>query len=186
MMDFVRRLAPSREGDITRAVAVLPSRFSSESPLRATTGEARPAQRDTVTDVQPLQGALGSEQTRSETEEATPLARPLSHLHREAPDIGVDDARAFQDRHGANFERAKPVRPETLAAPRATLPLSQAILAQRSLQPKDDSQVVHVTIGRIDVVASTAPAPAVRRRPTPREPKVTLADYLRGSDGNRR
>lgn len=34
-MDFLRRLAPLPEGDTTRAVAALPSRFASESPLRA-------------------------------------------------------------------------------------------------------------------------------------------------------
>ena len=31
MMDFLRRLAPPRETDASRAVAVLPSRFASES-----------------------------------------------------------------------------------------------------------------------------------------------------------
>jgi hypothetical protein len=65
------------------------------------------------------------------------------------------------------------------------LPLSQSILAQRTLQSRDDSQVVHVTIGRIDVVANTAPAPAVGRGPTPRQRTATLADYLRGG-GSRR
>jgi hypothetical protein len=60
------------------------------------------------------------------------------------------------------------------------------MLAQRTLLSRDDSQVVHVTIGRIDVIAHTAPAPAVRRSPTPRQGTVTLADYLRGEDGSRR
>ena len=41
MMDFLRSLAPSREIDPTRAVAVLPSRFASETPLRAIGGQAR-------------------------------------------------------------------------------------------------------------------------------------------------
>ena len=35
MMDFLRRLALPREGDTTRAVAALPSRFARESPLRS-------------------------------------------------------------------------------------------------------------------------------------------------------
>jgi len=77
----------------------------------------------------------------------------------------------------------------SVAAPaaqtRVSPPLSQSILEQRTLQSRDDSQVVHVSIGRIDVVANTAPAPAVRRSPTPRQ-TVTLADYLRGGDGSRR
>ncbi|MBI3529346.1 MAG: hypothetical protein HY067_15430 [Betaproteobacteria bacterium] len=35
MMDFLRRLAPPREGDRARAVAVLPSRFAGDAPLRS-------------------------------------------------------------------------------------------------------------------------------------------------------
>ena len=78
---------------------------------------------------------------------------------------------------------------QVVTAPRAqarvALPLSQAILAQRTLQSRDNSQVVHVTIGRIDVVANMAPAAAPRRGPTPRQPTVTLADYLHGGHGGR-
>jgi hypothetical protein len=66
------------------------------------------------------------------------------------------------------------------------LPLSESILAQRTLQSRDENHVVHVTIGRIDVVANTAPSPAVRRSPTPRQATVTLADYLRGGNESRR
>ena len=44
MMDFLRRLAPRRETDVTRAFAVLPSRFAGETPLRATVAQVRPAQ----------------------------------------------------------------------------------------------------------------------------------------------
>ncbi|HJW11512.1 MAG TPA: hypothetical protein VJ598_06990, partial [Albitalea sp.] len=39
-MDFLRRLAPPRDGDRSRAVAVLPSRFASELPLRSVTSES--------------------------------------------------------------------------------------------------------------------------------------------------
>lgn len=228
-MDFLRRLAPPRETDATRAVAVLPSRFASESPLRATISQARPAQRPDdetslsldatspltatialaaqrhpVTGVQPSQAAprpLDIEPTRRDNGKAT---SPI-HAPAEAPDIDVADPRALQDRQGANSGRARPAGPELqgLAAaldarhglqgvaapparPRVELPLSQAILAERTLQFRDDSQVVHVTIGRIDVVANAAPAPAVRRSPTPRQATVTLADYLRGGNGGRR
>lgn len=238
MMDFLRRLAPPRETDATRAVAVLPSRFASESPLRATIGQARPAQhlaedeaslsldatsppaatsplaaqRHPVTGVQPSQAAprpLGVESTRRDNGKAT----SPTHAPAKAPDIDVAHPRALQDRQGANPERARPAGPELLgpttaleashgtqgvaaapaqprvpppARPRVALPLSESILAQRTLQSRDDGQVVHVTIGRIDVVANTAPAPAVRRSPTPRQPTVTLADYLRGGNGTRR
>ncbi|UUZ68716.1 hypothetical protein LP416_01880 [Polaromonas sp. P2-4] len=112
----------------------------------------------------------------------------------EATAIAAADSSAFQHRRGENWEHAKPagLQPQgltgTSAQARMALPLSQAaqaVLAQRTLASRDESQVVHVTIGRIDVVANTAPAPAPRRSPTPRQGTVTLADYLRGSHGGR-
>ena len=229
MMDFLRRLAPRRESDATQAVALLPSRFANESPLRAMLGQARPAQRldedeaslsfDTseppaatntseaqdrpVTGVQPAHATprpLGIEPTHRDNGKAA----SSTHAPAEAPHIPGADPRASQHRQGV-ADRARPTSPELhdlvapLAAspglqavtapptqPHVTLPLSQAALAQRTLQSRDDGQVVHVTIGRIDVVASTAPAPVARRNPTPREPTVTLSDYLRGSNGSRR
>ena len=241
MMDFLRRLAPRRETDVTRAFAVLPARFASENPLQATLGQGRPAQHpdddeaslspdaalppaanDTLAaqphrapNFQPFQTTprpFASEPTRRDNGKATsPIhaatnekATSLPFAPAEAPGIHVVNPRVVQDRHGANLERAKPASPErqdraaalatspglqVVAAPltqaRVTLPLSQAILAQRTPQSRDNSQVVHVTIGRIDVVANTAPAPAARRSPAPRQGTVTLADYLRGSHGGR-
>ena len=240
MMDFLRRLAPPRETDATRAVAVLASRFASQSPLQATMAQGRPAQRpdddeaslppdaalpaaanDTlaqrppVTSVQPSQAAprpfardpprrVDGKATSPIHAAATEKATSPPFAPAEAPGIHVVNPRVVQDRHGANLERAKPASPErqdraaalaaspglqVVAAPpaqaRVTLPLSQAILAQRMLQSRDNSQVVHVTIGRIDVVANTAPAAAPRRSPTPRQPTVTLADYLHGSHEGR-
>ena len=229
MMDFLRRLAPPRETDVTRAFAVLPSRFASDNPLQATIAQASPAQhpdddeaplshdaasppaandtlaaqRHRVSSVQPSQATprpLAGEPTRRDNENATSPA----YAPAEAPRIHGADLRAFQHRHGENPERdrqAGPERQSLAAMPAATyilqnvtappaqarvaLPLSEAILSQRTLQSRDDSQVVHVTIGRIDVVANTAPAPAVRRSPAPRQATVTLADYLRGSRGGR-
>ena len=250
MMDFLRRLAPPRETDATRAVALLPSCFASERPMRAMIGQARPAQRpdddeallsldttsapaayagsgrgaesyttlsldaklvvdavtaqqDPVKGVQPSQVVsrpFGIKPTLRDSQTAT----SPTHAPAEAPDLDVADPRAGQDRHGASLERAKQARPELqgfvaalaasqglqgvavpLAQPRVALPLSQAILAQRTLQSRDDGQVVHVTIGRIDVVANTAPAPAVTRSPPPRQATVTLADYLRSGNGSR-
>lgn len=65
------------------------------------------------------------------------------------------------------------------AHPASAQPLSQAVLAQRTQQSRDENHVVHVTIGRIDVIASSAPAPTTRTSPPPRQASVTLADYLR-------
>ena len=240
-MDFLRRLAPRRETDVTRAFAVLPARFAGETPLQATIGQGRPTQHpdddeaslspdaasppaanDTlaaqphrVTSVPIFQAAprsLAGEATLRTNGEATSPDRVPgnekatlpAYAPAEAPGMHVVNSRAVQGRHGANEERAKSPNPEPhglAATPDATrafqnatappaqtrlaLPLSQAILAQRTLQSRDDSQVVHVTIGRIDVIANTSPAPAVRRSPAPRQATVTLADYLRGGHGGR-
>ena len=217
-MDFLRRLASRRETDPGRAVAVLPSRFASETPLRVTYGQTRPAQ-DIDEDEIPLSpGAISapavtSELPRRNNGKATSPTREPG----EPPDPDVAEPRVLHGRQGANSEQAPPASPEQqelslslpatygleavnapsaihalqdVAAPpsqtRLALPLSQAILTQRTLQSRDDNQVVHVTIGRIDVVANTAPAPAVRRSPTPREATVPLAEYLRGGNGGRR
>jgi hypothetical protein len=183
-MDFLRRLAPRPEGDTTRAVAVLPSRFASESPLRATVGQARPVQR-----------ADDDEASLSLDATSPSAATHMLGARRDAGTSvrGTDSERARStgpEQQGPATAFAAAHSPQGVAAPLVqlgvALPLSRAILAQRTLQSRDDSQEVHVTIGRIEVVANTAPAPAVRRSPTPRQATVTLADYLRGGNESRR
>ena len=288
-MDFLRRLTPLRPTDATRAVAVLPSRFASESPLRATIGQAQrldgdeaPPSLDASAD---SHGEQIAERSRSAPAETNALAaqhplftsiqppqaapRPLGHGNGPtprddgkvtsstrtaagAPDTGVARSRGVLDRPGTKLQRdslgspelqglagtlrvghalqgsvvappaqpradvlqgvaAPPAQPRAdvplsrsipaaalaarpnlhsvtapLAPPLIALPLSQSTLAQRRLAAQDDNQVVHVTIGRIEVVASAAPAPASRRSPTPRQATVTLTDYLRGGHEGRR
>ena len=233
MMDFLRRLAPSRESaatsaatrDATRAVAVLPSLFASETPLRTTIarlGRAQGLDKDETAlslDANPTVDAI-DEQPRYVTGVPRFQASPRSLANRptrrdngkaasstdaiaEARDIDVADPRGLQVR-GAHSERAGPVGPELndlaamaagpsrrgvlapTAQARVPLPLSQSTLAQHTLRSRDDGQVVHVTIGRIDVVANTAPAPAMRPGSKPREASLTLADYLRGGKESRR
>lgn len=231
MMDFLRRLAPLRETDPSRAVAVLPSRFASESPLRMTIAQARPARRvdddeaslsyDTSAAPAPISALAPQRRPVTGAQSAQAAPRALAHEPArrdngnptstqappgaELPDIAAADPRAFQDRRGVPSERAAPAGPElqsvvaalpashalqsaseSLGQPRVAAPLSQATLAQRTLKARDESPVVHVTIGRIDVVANAAPAPAMRRSPRPRQGTVTLADYLRGGNGSRR
>ncbi|NDP63664.1 hypothetical protein [Polaromonas sp.] len=230
MMDFLRRLAPARETDAARALAVLPSRFSGLHPLQENMDEARSArrpasdeaspwsppgwapvaspmavQRHAVAPVQPGQAipvALASESRRSEREQAMSLAA----VPAKAPGAPEPPpSRAVQDRAGDNAGRARPVSTQATSpaaevmpavpvlqeagAPPAQAqeawPLSDASLAQRVPIPHDNGPVVHVTIGRIEVVAHTAAAPAPARGPVPRQPSVTLADYLHGSQGGR-
>jgi hypothetical protein len=117
----------------------------------------------------------------------------------------VPSSRTLQNRAGDNAERARPASAQATSPVTAVLPaipafqeasappvpaqeawpLSDASLAQRVPRSQDDSPTVHVTIGRIEVVAHTASAPAPQRGPAPQQPSVTLADYLRGSPGSR-
>ena len=235
MMDFLRRLAPLHEADATRAVAVLPSRFADDGPLRAVTAQARPAQPlddntaslwldalpYAAVDRSPAQRPI----TGGDPSQAAPRRLAASPPHpnsvmptspsiapAKAPEIDPAGPRASQVRHGIASERARltsaglqgpvaqqlatgppPAKPTAAkladeppgqtAAPqlraRVAPPLSASILAQRMLQSRDDGQAVHVTIGRIDVVAATAPAPAMRPSQAPRQGTVPLADYLR-------
>lgn len=232
MMDFLRRLAPPRENDPTRATAVLPSRFATEHPLRMTAPPVPPdshvdedatltrdARRATARISEPRgqrSAAINKHYSGSELE---PLENELlgddleevaSNLHRsgavDAPSaIGDVDANAIRKQRNADSKRpgtldAHPYRfaPALSAAhgaqgmatarslPTVAAPLSQAMLAQRAHQPHEPSEVIHVSIGRIEVVTNTAPAPAARRTSKPRAGTVTLADYLRGSSGSRR
>jgi hypothetical protein len=230
MMDFLRRLAPPRETDPARALAVLPPRFASETPLRVTFGQPQPAQRidedeaslspeatsaaaatstlatprHPIADVRLSQAAplpLGSELPRRDNGKVT----SPTHAPAETPDVDVAEPLPLQGRQSVYSERARRTNPELQGLPaalpasrilqgvdapptqpRPALPLSRAILTQRTLQSQDDNQVVHVTIGRIDVVTNAAPVPAARRSPTPRKATVPLADYLRGGNGGRR
>jgi hypothetical protein len=183
-MDFLRRLAPRPEGDTTRAVAVLPSRFASGTPLRATVGQARPPQRSDNDEL-----SLSLDATSASA--ATHILAARRHVVTGVHDPNSGEARPTSpEPQGPATAFAAAHSPQGIAAPLVqpgvALPLSRAILAQRTLRSRDDSQEVHVTIGRIDVVANTAPAPAARRSPTPRQATVTLADYLRGGNEGRR
>jgi hypothetical protein len=228
MMDFLRRLAPARESDRTRAVAVLPSRFANDRPLRTTTVEASPSEqldeealfshaaseehaplaaptalhgsinRVRVTEAEPPYPLSAS--ARGYTSETHPFAR--ADL-RDARVLAAAETRRVEVRHDENSEhRDSLATPEhrlsnarsashsarsdaaTSAAASTNAPLSQAAINQRAHQSRADSEVVHVTIGRIEVVASPSPAGAVRSATQPRASQVTLADYLRGSTGN--
>lgn len=103
-------------------------------------------------------------------------AMPATPLRRPAPPMRAADASSATPAvtPGAAFEASLPQ------------PMSQAVLSQRGPDPRGGPQVVHVSIGRIDVVASVAPAPAAPRAAKPRPPTVALADYLRAGSGGQR
>ena len=205
MMDFLRRLAPPRETDTTRAVPVLPSWFVRESPLRSTTAQTGPVHHPDDDDTRFSLDAKGGAAATNDLAGQRRHSTVWTDAPAEASDSEAGAPSVYPDRHEALSGRTRSASPEqhrpsvgSAARERARdrsvppgpahvrRPLSRTILAQRSLQRGDDGQVVHVTIGRIDVVANTGPAPAVRRGPLPRPGTATLSDYLRGDNGKRR
>jgi hypothetical protein len=109
----------------------------------------------------------------------SPANRPLLPLQQHAtaslnpfPHAASQPADQIRSRSAA---RSFWERPEVSAPP--SLLGSQAIL-ERSHTPQASSEPpVHVTIGRIEVTALTAPAPA-KRASQPRKPSMSLQDYL--------
>jgi hypothetical protein len=236
MMDFLRRLAPPSDTDATRAVAVMPSRFADQLPLRSTASQpeqlrnaddegtwpsfdhasegprasARPARSsvglpvDDGVRVRPQGPASTSTSALAFAQRLVPAVAIQSREVRTSGDSALHptDDRRLADLTAAAAIRSTQARsgvfsegpsrqgaalvPPTAGQRTGSLPLTQAALAQRTAAPRDDHQVVHVTIGRIDVVATTAPAPAPSRAPAPRQATVSLADYLRSGNGGRR
>jgi len=244
-MDFLQRLAPSREGDGSRAVAALPSRFAAGGPLRAPIGPRQPehdldeglslavdtAARDSAAHPRsappptmaagprrpaaalrlapPATSGSGDGAGAAPTDEAdlAPVRAGLARSERvaqrpsivdaphgdERPSI-VDALRGDEPRGDLALHPFAPPRAAEahragrppVAPLRTPAPLSAASLAHRVPDASDEPSVVHVSIGRIEVVANVTPPPAARRAPAPRQPTVPLADYLRGDRGGRR
>jgi hypothetical protein len=224
-MDFLRRLAPVRDTDPSRAQALLPSLFSNqqplqEAPVRAATEQrfddgtisgllardeppgtgnsaapmgpavidfeslhaapnalaAKPAPGKKQRPVSPVRASDQPTDAPSISHvrtapEAVPLAEPSPALHSLPSSPARAALNAMPMRQPSSAPYAQPVD---------TGPLSQSSLAQRTVPSHEDSAVVHVTIGRIDVVTSTAAPSAPSRSAAPRQPSVTLAEYLRG------
>jgi hypothetical protein len=87
---------------------------------------------------------------------------------------------------GTPDERS-PARSPTAARPslRPAVPSSRAIRAERDRPEPRGGRTIHVTIGRVDVRAVTAPA-ATPPRPNAPVETSSLEDYLRGRAGGRR
>jgi hypothetical protein len=218
-MKFLRSLAASRGTSPSRAIALLPSRFASDGPLRGTPAHARGDDRTADEEVPialdpisaPAEVKSVPAQLRTHVVRQADLAAPrpfdveqllsnhavsVTKVERsteaEPRPLKPASGRPLHDAHAESSEPAKLAGMELrrfnpgAANTDQVSPLSAAIVAQRTLQSRDENQVVHVTIGRIDVVANAAPAPAQRRNATPRQATVTLSDYLRGESAGRR
>ena len=222
-MDFLRRLAPARTPDPTRAVALLPARFAHADPLRTPLDDARspPGLEEdgassraanfasavtagaalglaSATSVQraptaPRLPQRGS--TRDENRSPTSSRDSITGVARSVIDAEPNAARNQSSVNSAHANSELPILAASyLVQGRQTLPvracvappLSHAIQEVQPGQSPATDQVVHVTIGRIEVIAHNAPAPVVHARPAARQATVDLSDYLRGDQGSRR
>lgn len=160
---------------------------------RQTPGDDAPAGKSRY-----VQGASAQSRTDARPASSTapsPRAMSAPSLHARPLQDGTERARRDPDTPAAPAAHARGTQlslPQSSqpSAPLASLrqpaaPLSPATLAQRIVPPNHDEQVVHVTIGRIDVVATTPPAPAAKPARAARQEPTTLADYLRGAGRGR-
>jgi hypothetical protein len=196
MMDFARRLAPPREGDPSRAVPALPSRFEGETPLRPDAldgAEVRDGDTAPVLaahdDAPPSAVEVAVERpARTPTQpppepaahpRAGPDARPFHPpiVPRRSTGAAVDASKlAVAPVPQSRALAAAPI-PRTARQP-ARRPLSDAALAARTAPAAPPRPFVQVTIDRLEVRAATPrPAPAIRPRGA--TPSVSLGDYLR-------
>ena len=213
MMEYLQRLAPPGNTDRRRAVAVLPSCFACERPLRQTGTPLRPAAlRDDdaalhLPDSATPAVAVASNQMRDDLAvpqgtRVLPRARITDALPRDtqtvpaptgsdvrASTLRADDSTASIEAHDRPAALPGRLASEPgarfLGQPHESLPLSPHVLAQRTVARRDEPRNVHVTIGRIEVSATTAPVPAARIVTPPRKPSVSLADYLRSGKESR-
>jgi hypothetical protein len=225
-MDFLRRLAPLRDNDATRAVAVLPSRFAREGlsmtasepagSSQTAIGDGRDMPSTSARTLPGLDRAPNSARATPGGLTASPTQRPSrAGMPARADSLPQPSARPGAEPPGASFPALRdpgdrpatapikpvrsagaepraasarsPERPSWAAEPGLRAPLSAATVALRTPASRAEGSVVHVTIGRIDVVAAAPTAPGVRRGPkAPHPATVSLADYLRAGNGTRR
>ncbi len=232
MMDFLRRLAPVRSTDATRAVPVVPSRFAYDGAMAVTTprpatGRSQPLENEDSLSVEDSQrdiiqtmsvsseghaaerppptnslssrrgttasklevGAAGSLVQTASQMPVVPVSIP--HQWPNQPRVDPLHAARSQASEAGPLLNTRRFGPPSVIAPTTRVPeaapLSEAAVARRVPQTRVDNEVVHVTIGRIDVVANTLRAPALQSTsPVVRQPQVTLSDYLRSGSGGRR
>jgi len=192
-MDFLRRLAPPREGDRSHAVAVLPSRFSGDLPLRSA---STPSDAPVIFDDAPAPSSAQTPSPHMHT--ALPVgpaaadgAHPVASAPVDAPHAWPREPTPPARRHDAGavaydelaakqaqaiaaapaHAQARPATARPVVAPPVASPLSQGTVAARAHPAESPRPVIHVTIDRIDVRAPAAPshaAPAKRASAAPR------------------
>jgi hypothetical protein len=194
MTGYLERLAARASGSPAAATPRLPSRFEPGGAVDAT----EPAMAETVV-------AAPSPADDQRVAAATPpqprMAPPRPRERFSAPDeIPAETTIVANSSHARAAASAlpDPIAESTPAdrwqrdEPRAVRPVAAVVLPaataftgaseQQGSGAAAEPDVVHVSIGRIDVRATVAaPAPEARpRQPAPRRETLSLHDYLRG------
>lgn len=98
-------------------------------------------------------------------------------------DIRIDDGRTSEAavRSTSPSATARIFNGRDIAVHNRIQPLSEAAVAGRLVsEPRVPDEIVHVTIGRIDVVGDPRAAAPLRPSRPPRTPSVSLSDFLHG------
>jgi hypothetical protein len=194
MTGYLARLAARASGSPAAATPRLPSRFEAGGAVDATA----PATVETVVaaprpaGAEPVAAATAPEPrmapprprerfgTPDEIPTETTIVVDSSHARAAAstlPDSIAESTRADRP-HGDEPRAVRPVAAVVLPAATAFTVASEQQRSDGAAEP----DVVHVSIGRIDVRATVAaPVPEVRpRQPAPQRETLSLHDYLRG------
>ena len=167
---------------------VVPSR-----PVRAVRPEAPrlvrcPAR--TAPDTAAEQVRPGAEGPTAEPARVTPIqrVRPVAPVRRIAPVTRI----GHPVRPPTGLPTQHPVGAAPTQSPAAPTPSPVAAAEQHRQRRRDhvdaappNEPVIRVNIGRIEVTATTPPAPPARRTSKPRSPAQSLASYLAERDGGR-
>jgi len=188
-------LPTSKQAEVGRTKPTLPQHPLGESPPRAAARSdlfdqplALPLRRLQVQGKMPTHpdSQPGFERPSAPAQPSAPLApvqavaRSASPQRSEAAESAVRSA-ASASEPLLTLPRKEPAAPaQAILVPR--LPQQPVVQPMQSVVSKPEEPFVHVTIGRVEIRAVSAPA--APKRPAPSKPALSLSDYLdRRSEG---
>jgi hypothetical protein len=186
------RFAPAPQGEISEEVTMPPllGEFTDEV---STLTRATPLEMPPGTPANPAPHPHARQETSSATpfevaeDDSTEMVRETLLLPSETPEL--PPAPAARQRKSTTDKTVLPKRPALAPQPQRRLFIQQTTREPRSLvsahspavpnESISEPPIVRVTIGRIDVRATSAPAAPTRKTPPPSAPKLTLDAYLK-------
>jgi hypothetical protein len=162
MMEFLRALAPKRDGDPSRAVAVVPSRFAIERPMTALPMAAPHVESDVPPPA--MDSSPRSVEHRAEQPHEAPMpgaslvvARPVGDAQRQREPAGESSPRVAS--REPRRDDAGPLRPLRISP--AVSPPSGGI-GRFDLQGREPREQAPATVPRAPAIAAATISPQAR------------------------